>query len=249
MKNIICCVLLAIILIVPIACIASGKLTIEQIDGQWVRKKYLDSLRSTLSQFSERPENILISGKNHRLNWTNYHEGAWRKILRIELSKDGYVLVVGQWEVDSPVPSEILKIPFKPTMDQTGKIVSIEFLDNSLAINKKEPFVRLTVPLEEHANELLLVGQYVDQKGKQYTFSKEDVASWPDRTFSYKLPLDSSEAGCDYFQTSDPNEPGRYKRFGFKWKGDRLDLFNIVYDRDYIPIACEGQPFATLVRR
>jgi len=233
----------------PLACITSKNLTIEQLDGQWVRKKYLDSLRSNRSQFSEQTENILISAKTNRLSWTNYHEGSWRRILRIELSKNGYVLVVGQWEIDSPVPSEILQIPFKPTMDYQGKIVSIEFLDNSLASSKNEPFVRLSVPLEEYANELLLVGQYIDQKGKQYTFSKEGVASWPDRSFSYKLPLDSSEAGCDYFQTNDPKEPGNYKRYGFKWKGNRLDLFTIVYSRDDIPIACEDHPFVSLVRR
>ena len=92
------------------------------------------------------------------------------------------------------------------------------------------------------------MGRYVDRKGKQYSFSKEGIASWPDRSFSYALSLDSSEAGCDYFQTDDPKEPGHRKRYGFKWNGDRLDLFAIVYDQD-IPIACEDRPFASLVRQ
>jgi hypothetical protein len=232
----------------PLICSASGNLTIEQIDGHWVRKKYLDSLSSTRSQFSERPESISISAKNNRLNWTNYHESSWRRLLRIELSENGYVLVVGEWEVDSPVQRKILYIPFKPTMDHAGKIVSIEFLDDSLVERKKEPFIRLPLPLKEYANELLLVGQYVDQKGKLYAFSKEGIASWPNRSFSYELPLDFSEAGCDYFETYDPKEPGHYKRYGFKWQGDRLDLFTIVYDRDYFPIACEDHAFVSLVR-
>lgn len=248
MKNIIYSVLIAGILVMPLVCTASGNLTIEQIDGQWVRKKYLDSLRSTRSQFAEQPENVSISAKNNRLNWTTYHESSWRRILRIEPSANAYVLVVGQWEVESPAPSETLRVPFKPAMNHEGKIASIEFLDDSLVSSKREPFIRLAVPLKEYANELLLVGRYVDRKGKQYSFSKEGVASWPDKSFLYELPLDSSEAGCDYFQTDDPKEPGNWKRYGFKWKGDRLDLFTITYDRG-TPIACEDHPFISLVRR
>jgi hypothetical protein len=231
-----------------LACTISKPLTVEQIDGNWVRKKYLDSLRSTRSQFSEQPENVSISAKNNRLNWTTYHESSWRRILRIEPSDNNYVLVVGQWEVESPASSETLYVPFKPTINHEGKIASIEFLDDSLVSSKREPFIRLPVPLKEYANELLLLGRYVDRNGKQYSFSKEGVASWPDKSFSYELPLDSSEAGCDYFQTDDPKEPGRWKRYGFKWKGDRLDLFTILYDRD-TPIACEDHSFVSLVRR
>ena len=248
MKKTIASFLIASVFGMQFAFAAPRPLTVEQIDGHWVRKKYLDSLRSTRSPFTEAPESVSISAKNNRLYWTNYHEGSWRRILRIEPSDNAYVLVVGQWEVESPAPNETLRVPFKPARDQAGKIVSIAFLDDSLARSKGESFIRLPLPLEEYANELLLVGRYVDRKGKQYSFSKEGIASWPDRSFSYALSLDSSEAGCDYFQTDDPKEPGHRKRYGFKWNGDRLDLFAIVYDQD-IPIACEDRPFASLVRR
>jgi len=167
MKKTIANFLIASVFGMQFAFAAPRPLTVEQIDGHWVRKKYLDSLRSTRSPFTEAPESVSISAKNNRLYWTNYHEGSWLRILRIEPSDNAYVLVVGQWEVESPAPNETLRGPFKPARDQAGKIVSIAFLDDSLARSKGESFIRLPLPLEEYANELLLVGRYVDRKGKQ----------------------------------------------------------------------------------
>jgi len=235
------------ILIIGLSIVSADSTKIKEFEGIWARKKYVDSLTRAHSQFAEGPESVTISTKESRLYWTSYHERSWRHILDIEISGKTLFLVVGNWEVRSSEANEKLRVPFRERRDEAGKITAIEFLDSSLVSYKEEAFVKLDVPLEQYANNVLLAGTYKDDKGRTFTFSKDGVALWPGKSFPYKLTLDSSEAGCDYFQTEDRNEPGQRKRYGFQWKGKELQLFKIVYDRD-MPIQCEDKPFVSLVR-
>src|ERR1044071_3526459 len=148
MKKSISVFLIGLLFGVSVTFAASPPISLGQLDGHWVRKKYIDSIKSTRSPFAMDPESISISANEHKLNWTNYHEGSWRKILRIELVGGAYFLIVGPWEVESPKSNEILRIPINPKIDRAGKIVSIEFPDNSLARSTKEPFIRLPLSLK-----------------------------------------------------------------------------------------------------
>ena len=75
----------------------------KQLEGVWVRQKYVDAVRATRSPFAEGPVSLTISfQKKGRLEWTNFHEGSWREIVRIETvpKENAYRFVLGQWEVE-----------------------------------------------------------------------------------------------------------------------------------------------------
>ena len=235
------------ILLTGLSIVAADSARSNEFEGIWVRKKYVDSLPQTHSQFAEGPESVTISTKEHRLSWTSYHESSWRPLLDIEVAGATRFLVVGNWEVESSQVTEGLRVPFRETRNGAGKITAIEFLDNSLVQYKEEAFVQLDVPLQQYANNVLLSGTYKDEQGRTFAFSNDGVALWPGTTFPYELTLDSSEAGCDYFQTEDQNEPGQRKRYGFRWNGEELQLFKIIYD-SAVPIQCEKEPFVSLIR-
>ena len=224
-------------------------LTLEQLNGNWIRKKYADALTSSRSAFSESPESIKISSKSNRIEWSSYHEYSWRKILRFEFSDKEYAIIAAKnWEEDPPLSKEELRVPVTVDFDSDGKITSLRFSDNSISVFPNEKFVRLQLDLEEYANENILQGEYADENGLSYSFRAGGLAVWPTMTFPYQISLDSSEAGCDYFKTEDKTEPGGEKRFGYSWKDNLLNLYAIVYDRE-VPIDCEQTPFAILKLR
>ncbi|MGO8991006.1 MAG: hypothetical protein ACLQGU_16300 [bacterium] len=225
-----------------VAC-RGASLEIKDIQGTWTREKYITTVRLTRSPFSEQPETLTI--KDNKLYWTSYHEGSWRKIIRIETDKNKGIsrLVLGGWEVESP-GRKMTVAPFKPQMNRVGKVEAIAFLDDAVVTNKQEPFVRLSMSLKQRIAELVLAGTYQDEKGQIYSFDKSGIAHWPTQSFSYEAALDSTEASCDYFLADIVRNPVNTKEYGFKWVAGKLELFNIT-DRDW-GVTCEDRPFTIL---
>lgn len=248
MNKLLTCVLLAVLSAAQLACDSRATQPtpgIQQLEGHWVRKKYLDSLAATRSQFAEDAESVSVYAKDMQLTWANYHEGYWAKILGVEQAAEGPVVLMAPPETEPSAAVPPLQIPVRAIKDGAGTIVAVEFLDKSLVAHPHETFVWLNIPLQKHANKQLLAGRYRDQKGNPYTFSDEGVATWPDRTFAYELPLDPMQAECDYIRTDAPKNPAIAPFYGFKWNGERLDLYKIVPGE---LIACEPKPFASLTR-
>lgn len=247
-NKLLTCFLLAVLTATQVACdsrTAQSSIGIQQLEGHWVRKKYVDSLLATRSQFAEEPESVSISAPNMLLEWADYHEDYWEKIVRIEQSDQGPVLIVAPPETEPSASTRYSRIPISVTKDNVGAIVAIEFLDKSLVRHAEEVFVSLDEALQEHANKALLTGRYRDQKGNLYAFSDEGVATWPNRSFHYELPLDPMQADCDYIRTDAAKNPAIDPFYGFKWNGNRLDLFKILPGE---LIVCEPKPFASLTR-
>lgn len=153
-------------------------------------------------------------------------------------------MVLGGWEIESP-SSEITEVPFKLVKNQNGKVQAIAFLDASVVTNKQEPFVNISLPLEQVVAELVLVGTYKDEKGQTYSFNKSGTAQWPSQSFSYEVALDSMEASCDFFQANDVKNPSNTKSYGFKWVAGKLELLKIKRGNE--GIRCEDRPFVILL--
>ena len=233
------------------ATFADVSLTTKDIEGTWTRAKYIKTVSSMLSPFSARPETVMI--ENGKLLWTSYHEGFWQKIIRIEKgnAKNVYRLVLGGKDVESPDSETTEEALFRLIRKQDGKIEEIAFLDTSVVEFTDEPFVNISMPLQQFVAQLVLVGTYHDEKGQTYSFDKSGMASWPGQSFTYRVALDSTEAFCDYFfAISYKNRVGfksiesKSIKSSFKWVSGKLELFNI--GRDGCCVDCKGKPFAIL---
>jgi hypothetical protein len=235
-------VLLLIAASFPSIC-QSRSLEIKDIQGSWTRQKYVEAVRSTRSPFAESPETVTI--KDDKFSWTNYHEGAWRKIVRIEEDKvkGVYRLVLGPWEKDPP-GTELIEAPFKTAINRNGKIETMTFLTDAAVHYKQEPFLNVSEPLEQLIARIVLTGAYRDQQGQSYVFDKSGIAIWPGSSFSYEVALDHIEATCDYFLVDYHNNPVNTKAYGFKWVGNKMELFNNK-SKDGL-MQCEDQPFTIL---
>ncbi len=216
---------------------------IKDIQGSWTRQKYIATVRSTRSPFAESPETVIL--KDDKFSWTNYHEGAWRKIVRIEEDKvkGVYRLMLGPWEKD-PLGAELFEAPFKIATNRNGKIETITFLTDAVVHYKQEPFINVSMPLEQLIAEIVLIGAYKDQKGQSYVFDKSGMAIWPGLSFSYEVALDHIEASCDYFLVDYHKNPVNTKAYGFKWVGSKIELFNNKSKEGLVE--CEDHPFAIL---
>jgi hypothetical protein len=225
----------------------------DDLDGIWVRQKYLDAVQSARSPFAEEPEVVTIDSTKARLTWTNFHEGSWRRILGVTGEPKAGTLMLGSWEEITPRATS-LELPYAIADRASGPTLSFTVQGVVAAVG--EPFVKLNSPLEPHVNELLLVGEYTDQKGRAASFGKDHIAKWSfdermprqDYSFSYEVALDSSEAECPYIRIADEAQPGGFKRYGYRSQRTTLELFEILYDTG-VPIACAEQPFAVLTRR
>jgi len=222
----------------------SRSLSIKDLQGSWTRKEFIDMVRSTRSPFATHPETVTI--KDHKFFWTSYHEGSWRKIVRMAMdkAKGDYRLVLGPWEEEHPSASELIEVPITLALGSNGEIEKITFLTDSVVTNKQEPFVRMTVPLGKLVAQILLVGTYKDQNGQSYVFGKSGMAVWPGASFPYEVALDATEAFCDYILVDPAKNPVNAKTYGFKWVDSKLRLFYIK-EKEW-GVNCEDQPFAIL---
>ena len=212
---------------------------LPDLTGTWVAGKALQTILAKRSPHAAVAESVTISAD--RLDWNDGHEASWRTILRREGSaSDRLVLVTGPWEEKKPASKALLRIPVRLERDAAGKVRTLTFLDSSLVQAKGEPWVRLDEPLPAYLNRHLLAGAYRDAHGKPWKLTPEGQAVWPDRSFSYEVSTDESEADCDYIFFSQEGEVGGYKRYGFRWEDGRLRLYSIAYpENGAAPIHCD----------
>ncbi|HWV15061.1 MAG TPA: hypothetical protein VN030_06475 [Cellvibrio sp.] len=216
---------------------AASKLP-EDIDGVWVSKKYLLSLKANKTPFAANPESFEINREEERFTWTNFHESYWREIYSSGVENDHYFMVVSQPE-DPDTSAGYVAFAI-----EEGEL---NFIEGEIAEQIDEPFIKIPSSLPQYANTLLLAGKYKDAKGNHYEFSEEGTATWPNLRFSYELVLDSSEAGCPYVSTDLKDADGNPKRFGYTWQADSLLIYEIVEGGDF-PISCASKPYLQLTK-
>ena len=227
-----------LLLLVPAAVRAAAPpLTLQHLEGIWAPDQALKTVLEKRSPHATLVETVKIHGD--RLDWGNGHEATWRRIVRIETAKTGdTVLVTGPWEDANPQAADLQRVPFRVERDAAGFVKKLRFLDDTLVQTPREPWSQLEEPVETLINRRLLAGSYRDAQGRTWTFSPEGEATWPSESFSYQVSLDDSEADCDYIFFEKDGEVGGYRRYGFRWQGETLRIYEIAYPDDAAPIHC-----------
>ena len=222
--------------------------------GDWVSVPYADALTTSRSPVAaattETPLALQVArrdGATH-IAVTSFHETRRLRVVSsapaAARGEVAFLLTSGE---GSSSPSDARVQATLRVADDRGA----ETLYTSLGMDEgaERRYRRLTVSLDTWAARVLLAGDYHDAQGRPWVFGADRLAATPDGTFDYRVALDPSEAGCDYFETPDRAARGGQRRTGFAWRGRSLELYRIVYDAEGPPISCAPQPFAVLTRR
>lgn len=128
-----------------------------------------------------------------------------------------------------------------------GKQLSgIKILNNKefiLMFDDKDLTYRYVGNLNQFIASQTIVGKYKSDIGELYTFTVEGTATYPGKTFQYKVFSDYVMVGFDSFFEVKPKGGG--KVYGFKLIKNKLQLFNMGGPMGDEP---EDKPFVTLTR-
>ena len=112
-----------------------------------------------------------------------------------------------------------------------------------LKFDDKDLTYRYVGNLNQFVASQTIVGKYKSDMGELYTFTVEGTATYPGKTFQYKVFSDYVMVGFDSFFEVTPKGGG--KVYGFKLIKNKLQLFNMGGPMGDEP---EDKPFVTLTR-
>jgi hypothetical protein len=221
-------------------------------DGDWISAPFADALvarRSPVAAAEASPPiglSIRTEGGVTRLAVTSFHETMHWKLVGQELRQGGSArLVLAQEEADPGpgAPRQTFDYTLRDDHGATTLTTTLTFAGEGTATYR-----RVSGTIDAWTAEVMLAGAYRDERGRPWRFGLDQWARTPEGAYRYSVALDPSEAGCSYFETPDPSQPGEKRRVGFAWNGTALHLFRIVYEPDRAPIDCASKPFAVLHR-
>lgn len=217
--------------------------------GTWISIPYADALmtkRSAMAAAEVSPPlavDVSERGGATVMSVTSFHE-TWQ--LRVVSSEAGR-LVLSSAEAGDERSDRRIAVS-SAMADDRGVAEWQTTLSMESEGKTPQRYRYLPASAFDWAARVLIAGDYTDAQGKPWEFNV-DRATTPEGRFTYRVALDPSEAGCDYFETPDAKAVGGQRRTGFAWNGKSLELYRIVYDSDGPPIACDARPFAVLTRR
>ncbi len=226
---------------------SASKLLDDLQRGEWLNKKYIDKLKATKSprlavngivedSFSIKKK----QGEYLLMVIYNFHEGgSYFKVtgLKQTTKKGVYNLIV-------QVPDYTSEKNNKFTLIKKNSSDEILWTYESDHQKIKNTFIRVEPSVSVFVNRILLVGEYIDNKGRKFLFTESGKAIWPDNKFRYEIILDyvDSPAPCDFLMEVD--ERGRYSNpavlYQFLWKDKYLFIYT-VNNRDNVS-NCGKQP-------
>lgn len=194
---------------------ANGYCNPVLIPGTFVRSAYLDAMRRTHSTMGLLNQDgiqgvqamyVEVKGNATELTYDwNFHEGDIARVLQ-----DDGRLRRTDGEMENPVP--------KIRVDSAG---SFDFIEPKVLAGK---FVRVA-DLDEEVRRNTVAGSYLDPKGRQYTFSENGEATFPDLKFTFVVGTDHVLDLYDYIIA----ERGKFI-WKFSWDSDVLLLYKIQTD-------------------
>jgi hypothetical protein len=226
---------------------------VKDIEGLWLTRDYMDALRVTRQPHvaSRKALPVLIKiqkeGRSYPIMRTDFSRAVLQRVLDIEpMGKPGsYRLAVADEDMRAVPAEEVTYIPFRGEKGTEGRFDSLMFAEPTFAKGRFRDYFRIQDSLVVFVNRAVLAGRYVDEQGRVYEFSEAGEATFPDTKFEYEVSLAAEGATCDYFDTADDKAPGGRKRYGFAWKGDKLQLFNAA-GAEPKKVRCDKKPFAVL---
>jgi hypothetical protein len=219
----------------------------SQVEGVWIDTEYDDKLRKTRSPIdalTNVPNISFYQEKGKPILFVNlaFHEGMSIP-LKIVQAENGPVF---QMEED-----------FTLDISNDGEEITLQS-GNEQVLDKPTKFRRITAKnpasmekehdiLLKYINEVVLQGEYEDEKGQFYRFTSNQEAVFPQEKFDYELITDAIGASCDGLYPK--NGRSNSRSIGFKWKKNKLLLFDKQPDpKNPDGEICARKPFAELTK-
>ena len=227
---------------------------LADLEGVWASAPGLQAIAERRSIHGVALERVEIAPAHGaelhgRLSFSNGRSHSWRAVRELEASGDSLRFTVGPPQMQAPGPKEWTRCRARLARDPSGRPVSITFMDRSLHEGMADvPLAPVGTSLAAHLNRLVLAGTYVDGTGARWEFSDGQQARWPERRFPYEIAVEMPDADCPFISTPDRSQPGGEQRWGYRWEGETLSLYEIAYDSGEAPIHCGAKPFAKLRR-
>ena len=230
-----------------------NRVYVKDIEGLWLPRDYMDALRVTRAPHAAARKappiliNIQKEGQGYPIMRTDFSKAVLQRVLDIE--PDGkagsYRIAVADDDTRAVPVDEVTYIPFRGEKGVQGRFDSLAIAEPTFAKRRFRDFLRISDGLAVYVNRAVIAGKYVDEQGRAYEFGEAGEATFPDAKFEYEVSLAAEGATCEYLETPDDKAPGGRKRYGFAWKGDKLQLFNAA-GTEPKNVRCEKKPFAVL---
>lgn len=230
-----------------------NRVYVKDLEGVWLPRDYMDALRVTRAPHAaaRKAPPILIKiqkeGPGYPIMRTDFSKAVLQKVLDIEPDgKPGSYRIAAADDDMRAVPiDEVTYIPFRGEKGVDGRITSLSIAEPTFAKRRFRDFLRLPDGLAVYVNRAVIAGKYVDEQGRAYEFGEAGEATFPDAKFEYEVSMAAEGATCEYLETPDDKAPGGRRRYGFAWKGDKLQLFKAA-GTEPKNVRCDKKPFAVL---
>lgn len=224
---------------------------ISELEGIWMNDAYIKELRKARMphQAAKKASPAVIAitrqGRAYPYVATDFEKAAFKMILALEpdIKPDSYRLVLG--EKNEPTSAaDVTYIWFKGQRDADRKFRKLAFQEVFVMNGKWADYEHVGMQLGPVMNSIVLAGRYKDRGGREWSFTEEGQATFPDKSFYYELSINDKKARCEYFEAEDLDAPEGITYYGYAWKAGNLQLFRAEMKNDRV--RCEAKPFAEL---
>ncbi|HUU74089.1 MAG TPA: hypothetical protein VMW70_15790 [Burkholderiales bacterium] len=229
----------------------SERVFIHDLEGIWMSESYVAALRKTrmahTAAKAAKPVVIAIKREGRAFPYlaTDFDKAALMYVLDVEpdLKPGSYRLVLAK-KNEPTSNSETEFVWFKGERDADKKFRKLAFKEPFIMGGKWANYEHVGLELGPIVNGIVLAGRYKDKGGREWSFTKEGQATFPDKTFYYELSINDSKAGCEYLEAEDLTSEDGLSYYGYAWKAGKLQLFRAEIKKDRV--RCEAKPFAEL---
>ena len=210
---------------------ANDRVFIDDLQGIWFEKTYLDALRATKQphQAEKKSKPVLI-------------------VFDVEPgdAPNSYRLVLGEKNVPTSA-DDVVYVWFEGRKAADGQFRILEIKEPLIMDGKLATYERVGKELGPIINSIVLSGEYRDQEGEKWVFTDSGKASFPGKSeFYFEASLMRGEATCDYIEAEDMKSATGLAYYGFEWTATgTLQLFEAKLNSTG-DVTCLDQSFAEL---
>ena len=250
----VCCAILAFAGAVPAMAqnkTQADRVFIHDLEGIWMNDAYIEALRKTRMphKAAKMAKPVVIAIKREGTVYpylaTDFEKAAFMFVLDLEpdLKPDSYRLVLAK--KNQPTSSSEAKyIWFKGQRDADRKFRKLAFKELFIMNGKWANYEHVGMELGPVVNGIVLAGRYQGEDGREWSFTEQGQANFPDKNFYYELSLNDKKAGCEYIEAEDVTSADGKSYYGYAWNAGKLQLFRAEVKKDRV--RCEAKPFAEL---
>lgn len=224
---------------------------IHELEGIWMNEAYVKTLRQVRMphQAAKKVRPVVIAikrdGRIYPYVATDFDTAAFMVVLALEpdIKPNSYRLVLGQ--NNEPTSSaDATYVWFKGQREADRKFRNLAFKETFIMKGKWADYEHVGMQLGPVMNSIVLAGNYKDEDGREWSFTDEGQATFPDKSFYYELSINDKQARCEYLEAEDLTAPEGKSYYGYAWKAGKLQLFHAELRKDRV--RCDSKPFVVL---